>query len=117
MYCTGCGIQARDQGDNFCPNCGQETPRAREARRQGSFAHEAPRRLYRLRYDRKIAGVCAGLAKYLDADVTLVRLAVVTGVILSGGMGLLAYIAAWIIMPVDESPRTFYSPAAASTQP
>ena len=112
MFCTGCGIEARDS-DNFCPNCGQESARAREARRQGSFAQEAPRRLYRLRYDKKIAGVCSGFAKYLDIDVTLVRLAVVTGVILTG-VGLFAYIAAWIIMPVDESPRVFHAPANAA---
>ena len=108
MYCTGCGTQVRDT-DNFCPNCGQDTPRARDAR-------QAPRRLHRLRYDKKIAGVCSGFAKYLDIDVTLVRLVAVTGVILSGGVGLLAYIAAWIIMPVDQFAPAFHAPSS-STQP
>jgi phage shock protein C len=109
MYCTACGNQVRDM-DNFCPNCGQETPRARES-------HEVPRRLYRLRYDRKIAGVCSGFAKYLDIDVTLVRLVAVVGLLLSCGAGLIAYIVAWIIMPIDEGPRVFRSPVRTSTQP
>lgn len=101
MYCTHCGTQNQDS-DNFCPQCGRETPRAR--------AQHAPRRLYRLAYDKKIAGVCAGIAKYLDADVTLVRILVITGIIVSGGLGLLAYIAAWIIMPVDHGISTVPAP-------
>jgi phage shock protein PspC (stress-responsive transcriptional regulator) len=52
-------------------------------------------------YDKSVAGVCAGLAKYLDIDVTLVRIAAIAGIILSGGLGLLVYLAAWIIMPKD----------------
>ena len=92
MYCTHCGTQNQDI-DNFCSQCGHQTPGAR--------AQQAPRRLYRLAYDKKIAGICSGIAKYLDADVTLVRILVITGIIISGGLGFLAYIAAWIIMPVD----------------
>lgn len=48
--------------------------------------------------ERMICGVCGGLAEYLNADPTLVRLlwAVFT---LMGGCGLLAYIIAAIIMP------------------
>ena len=50
----------------------------------------------------KIAGVCAGIAAYFDADVTLVRLAwvilsIVPGVFIGG---LIAYVAAWILMPI-----------------
>ena len=109
MYCTGCGIQVRDT-DNFCPNCGLATPRARDA-------DQAPRRLYRQRYDKKIAGVCSGFARYLEVDVTLVRLIAVTGVIFSGGMGLLAYIVAWIVMPVDQGAPAFHATASASPYP
>lgn len=54
----------------------------------------------------KIAGVCAGIAEYLDTDVTLVRLAWVVLSIVPGAFfgGLIAYLAAWIIMP--EAPGT-----------
>jgi phage shock protein PspC (stress-responsive transcriptional regulator) len=103
MYCTHCGTQNQEI-DNFCCHCGRETPRAN--------AQQAPRRLYRLAYDKKIAGVCSGIAKYLDVDVTLVRILVITIMILSGGVGFLAYIAAWIIMPVDRG----LPPMRASTE-
>jgi len=93
MYCTHCGTQNQEV-DNFCSHCGCETPRA--------HAQQAPRRLYRLAYDKKIAGVCSGIAKYLDMDVTLVRILVITLIFISGGVALPAYIAAWIIMPVDR---------------
>lgn len=93
MYCTTCGTQIQETA-NFCSDCGHQTPRAP--------APQAPRRLYRLAYDKKIAGVCAGLAKYMDVDVTLVRILVVAGFFVTAGMVLLAYIAAWIIMPVER---------------
>ena len=117
MYCTRCGIQIRDT-DKFCPDCGHETPRAAESRRQGAAGYEAPRRLSRWTEDKKIAGVCSGFAKYLEADVTLIRLAAVAAVIFSGGIGLLAYIAAWIIMPVEHGmPAPRPSPSNASQSP
>src|SRR5258705_95362 len=101
MYCTSCGIQISDT-DNFCRACGDETPVGRETRRQTNSGYGAPRRLYRLTSDKKIAGVCSGLGEYFDVDVTLVRLVVAAGTIFSGGLGLLAYIVAWIIMPCDK---------------
>jgi phage shock protein C len=56
----------------------------------------------RLPDEGKVAGVCAGLAAYFDADVTLVRLVWVTLSIVPGVLigGILAYIAAWILTPV-----------------
>lgn len=52
--------------------------------------------------DKKIAGVCSGVAKYLDVDVTVVRLIWITLVFLPPSIGLIAYIVAWIVMPVDR---------------
>jgi phage shock protein PspC (stress-responsive transcriptional regulator) len=61
----------------------------------------APRRLFRHSGRGKIGGVCAGIADYLDSDVTLVRLLWIVLSIFPGGLvgGLVAYVAAWIIMP------------------
>jgi phage shock protein PspC (stress-responsive transcriptional regulator) len=53
--------------------------------------------------------VCAGLARYFEVDVTLVRLLVVAGTLCSGGLGLLAYIAGWIIMPRENLIAPFRS--------
>jgi phage shock protein C len=60
------------------------------------------RKLARIPSSGKVAGVCAGLAAYLDADVALVRLAwvilsIVPGVFIGG---VVAYLAAWLLMPV-----------------
>ena len=94
MYCTSCGTQLQDTA-NYCFECGRQTGRT------SSTQYQAPRRLYRLAYDKKWAGVCAGLARYLDVDVTLVRIAVVAAFFCSGGLVFLAYIVACFIMPVD----------------
>jgi len=63
----------------------------------------ARKRLIRPRANRKIAGVCAGLAEYFDLDVTLVRVVWLITAVMTG-VGLLSYPIAWIIMP--EEPRT-----------
>ena len=54
----------------------------------------------------RVAGVCAGIAQYLDADVTLIRLVWVVLSIVPGCFvgGLIAYIAAWAIMPDSAVP-------------
>ena len=48
--------------------------------------------------NRVVAGVCGGVAEYLDVDPTVIRLVWVLVTIL-GGAGLLAYAAAFLIMP------------------
>lgn len=56
------------------------------------------KKLYKSGYDRKICGVCGGIAEYLNVDSTWIRLAWVA-LVLCGGTGILAYILAAIIMP------------------
>ena len=50
--------------------------------------------------DKKIAGVCAGLAEYLDIDVTIVRVLFLFFAFQFGG-GLLLYLIMWLLMPKD----------------
>lgn len=66
----------------------------------------SPKRLYRNSSAGRIAGVCAGIAEYLNADVTLVRLVWVVLSIVPGGFvgGIVAYIAAWAIMTDSSIP-------------
>jgi phage shock protein C len=53
--------------------------------------------------NRVIAGVCAGLAKWLGWDVALVRLLYLLASILSAGFpGILVYVILWIVMPPEE---------------
>ena len=59
-------------------------------------------RLYRSRTDRKIWGVCGGLAKYFGMDPTIVRVIFVAS-LLCGTLGLWVYIIMAIIVPVEGS--------------
>lgn len=56
------------------------------------------KKLYRNPDDKKIAGVCSGLAEYFNIDVTLMRIIFVV-VLLGYGATLLVYIVLWIAMP------------------
>ncbi len=56
------------------------------------------RKLQRSRTDRKLAGICGGLAQYFNVDPTLVRVLFVLLAVL-GGSGLVLYLAMWIIVP------------------
>lgn len=58
------------------------------------------RRVRRSRQDRVIGGVCGGLGRYLQIDPVLLRIAAVA-LALSGGLGVLAYIVAWIVIPEE----------------
>ncbi|HEV8166574.1 MAG TPA: PspC domain-containing protein [Actinomycetota bacterium] len=59
---------------------------------------DSTRKLYRSKTDRKVAGVCGGLAQYFNIDPTLIRVLFVVLAIL-GGSGLVLYVALWIIVP------------------
>ena len=57
------------------------------------------KQLVRSRTGRMVAGICAGAAEYFGLDVTLVRVIVVVVSVITGGAGVLAYLAAWVIIP------------------
>jgi phage shock protein C len=102
MYCNACGKGIAEDA-RYCTYCGTvigTTP--------------GPKRLMRLRSDRKIAGVCAGFAEHLDLDVSLVRILWVFITFMAGVFpGVIAYILAWIILP--EEPEVH--PVVAAGQP
>jgi phage shock protein PspC (stress-responsive transcriptional regulator) len=56
------------------------------------------KKLYRVNEGKMIAGVCAGLAEYLDIDATVIRL--IWALIGLSGAGLIAYLIAALIIPV-----------------
>ena len=106
MFCTQCG---RDLGmnDRFCSRCGKRW-------QQGAGA--GPKKLMRDMRNKKIAGVCAGLANYLEIDVALVRIILLT-LAIGMGVGFVAYIIAWIAMPKDEGWTASLPPATAPVSP
>lgn len=59
-----------------------------------------PKRLYRSTTDKKIAGVCGGIAEYFDVDPVIIR--VIALILFFAGLsGLIAYIILWIVVPID----------------
>ena len=62
-------------------------------------------RLHKSTKDRKIAGVCGGIAEYLNTDPTIIRL-VFALLVLGWGSGVLAYIACALILPEGDSEDT-----------
>jgi phage shock protein C len=89
MYCNACGKAIADDA-RFCPYCGTVLGQM-----------PAPKKLMRSR-QRTIAGVCAGMAHYLDLDVSLVRVIWVVVTILSGIFpGVVVYALAWVIVPEE----------------
>lgn len=58
-------------------------------------------RYVRSRSDRVLAGVCGGLADYLDVDPTLVRVLWVVVTLFSVGIGVVAYLLLWLLAPED----------------
>ena len=69
-FCPRCHADPGSE-PTFCPSCG--------ARLTG-----APRRLHRSSADAKIAGVCAGLAEYLEVDPTIVRVVYLAATVFTG---------------------------------
>ena len=97
MYCNYCGKVIQDDAQH-CAYCGKHVA--------GVVARQ---RLVRPRYGRKIAGVCLGFAEYFNLDVTLIRIVWAVCAI-CGGIGLIPYVVAWIVMP--EEPLALAAPTS-----
>ena len=89
MFCMQCGREIADSS-NFCSSCGGAL-RQRTSSKQLTLSAT----------NKKLAGVCGGLAEYLDVDATIVRLIWVALSVVPGGFigGAIAYFLAWIIIP------------------
>jgi len=108
MTCARC-FKEVEEGSAFCRFCGAAVG--------GSAGRTIPRerrRITRIPEEGQLGGVCAGLASYLDADVTLIRLAwvilsIVPGLLLGG---MLVYAVCWILLPIatPEERRAYRGP-------
>jgi phage shock protein PspC (stress-responsive transcriptional regulator) len=67
-----------------------------------------PRTLCRPSHDRMLAGVAAGVARYLGVDVTIVRIAFVVLTFI-GGAAVPVYLAGWLLIPEEGSDRSIAS--------
>ena len=59
------------------------------------------KKLYRSQTDRKIWGVCGGLAKYFDIDPTIIRVLAVASILVTGA-GIIAYLIMAIVVPLED---------------
>jgi phage shock protein C len=90
MYCNACGKAMAEDG-RFCSYCGNVVG-----------LPPTPKKFIRSRADRKIAGICAGLAQYFDLDVWLVRILCIFITLATGVCpGIVTYLLAWIIVPSE----------------
>jgi len=102
MYCNACG-KAMAADDRVCSRCGKMVG-----------IPPTPKKLIRSRAERKIAGVCAGLAEYFELDVLLVRILCVFLTLATGVCpGIVTYLLAWIMVPSEPQLK----PLLASQQP
>jgi phage shock protein C len=104
MHCTHCGKEILPN-TRFCPSCG--TPVSHAANYgsvppPSSGARLRPE-LLRPRSGRMVAGVCAAFARTYGWNANLIRILLVVLTPLHLGLGLIAYLIAWIIIP--EEPR------------
>jgi phage shock protein C len=67
-----------------------------------------PKRLYLSDKDKKIMGVCGGIAEYFNIDPTIVRLGAVVLVLVTGGAAIIAYLIVGVVVP--KAPTTPQGP-------
>ena len=110
MVCVSCQKEIV-AGSRFCYLCGAKQPEAPSAAAPPPQA-PARKRLYRSVADRKLGGVCGGLAEYFDLDPTILRVLWLLAFFL-GGVGGFAYIICWIAIP--QAPAGYVSPSGVTT--
>jgi phage shock protein C len=96
MFCIRCGNKL-DPSSRFCPACGAPIPAA-AAPFVDPFSSTG--KLFRPRNNRMVAGVCAAFAQQYGWDLNLTRIITALLIVLTG-VGALAYIAAWVIIPEE----------------
>ena len=95
----------------FCYNCGAKQV---EAYAPGSAqAAGCRRKLMRSSTDKKLGGVCAGVADYFDLDPTIIRVVWLL-LVLCGGTGLVFYLVLWLILPLAPA-EAVHTSATATT--
>ena len=101
----------------FCPECGREYPQKVNFCCHCGAAMFTPVRVQKKlalsRRDKKIAGVCGGFAEYLELDPTLVRLLWLM-MALVVGWGVVAYLVAWIVMPLEAEAKPAAAPISSA---
>jgi phage shock protein C len=107
MLCPSCQKDIAP-GSKFCYSCGAKQPDAPGAP-SAPPSYIPPKKLVRSINNKKIAGVCAGVADYFDIDPTLVRVLWLLATLIPGP-NIIVYVILWIVLPQGPT-------AVASTSP
>ena len=91
MYCSSCGKQVAAHAQ-FCASCGGAQP--------GNVSNK---KIVRPLIGRKVGGVCAGIAHYLNVEVTLVRVIAVLAMLIPPFPAVLVYIVCWFVIPSEDA--------------
>jgi phage shock protein PspC (stress-responsive transcriptional regulator) len=109
MICSDCRREIAEDS-KFCSHCGARQTASVDRRTGG------PKRLTRSSTEKKIGGVCGGLADYFNADPGVVRILVVLITLATGCVfGIVAYLVAWVILPL--APGAAQGVSQASSMP
>src|ERR1700757_2002088 len=111
MICPNCQKDIAD-GSKFCYNCGAKLAgdAAGAPPATPPPAYAASKKLMRSSRDKKIGGVCAGLADYFDLDPTIVRVVWLLAIFFAG-TGFLVYMVLWIVLPLAPAIAPLVVPA------
>ena len=100
MLCPSCQKDIAP-GSKFCYSCGAKQPDAAGAP-SAPPSYIPPKKLVRSINNKKIAGVCAGVADYFDIDPTLVRVVWLLATPIPGP-NILVYVVLWIVLPLGTT--------------
>ena len=109
MFCGACAFPIEPE-DYFCRRCGHQTD-------AGADIEVTVRpRLRRIEENKRVAGVCGGVARYLETDPKWVRIVWTGASLLPFSPGLIAYGICWAVMPRKqvEQPEVLTKPAPVS---
>src|SRR5438552_14727080 len=91
MDCSSGGQQVAAHAQ-YCAGCGSAQP--------GNVSNK---RIVRPVNGRKVGGVCAGIASYLNVDVTLVRVIAVLAMLIPPFPAVLVYVICWFVIPSEDA--------------
>ena len=100
MKCYNCGTENVDEA-RFCGKCGADLESVPSAKAQGQMPVQQapPQELFRCSDDKQLGGVCAGIAKRANMDVSIVRLITILIFFFTASSIALVYLILWAVLP------------------
>lgn len=103
MLLTGLGVFTRPKRKKKRPNKAKATL-TEDGRTTDAYGFERKKKLFKSRTNRRIAGVCGGIADYLGIDATMVRILFVIFTFIGSGSPIVVYLALTMLLP--KAPRS-----------